>query len=234
MNIAALLRYTPNADEAPFFDKQYYILNDYRKMEEKLGIRFAFITNENDYERICEKCDGLIVPGSAMNINPKYYGGEDIPPMIDEYYLDALLIKYFYEHGKPIFGVCGGHQELNIYFGGSIRLIKDPIAHRNDTEFRHVVDIKKDSFVWDVFKGEKADTNCYHAWELDRIAPCFDVVATTPDGVAEAIEWREKGIFATQWHPEKSFHSEIEEREIEQQFFVNFIELCRKVKEERK
>ena len=234
MNIAALLRYTGNADEAPYFDKQYYILHDYKKMADKLGFNIVYVTTGCDYERICEKCDGLLIPGSAMDINPKYYGGEDKPPLIDEYALDAKLMRYFYEHGKPIFGICGGHQELNVFFGGSIRKIADPIAHRNDSEFRHVVDIKKGSFVWDVFKSEKADTNCFHAWELDRIAPCFDIVATTPDGVAEAIEWKEKNIFATQWHPERSFCHDLKTREIEQQFFVNFIECCKRVREERK
>jgi len=165
-----------------------------------------------------------------MDINPKYYGGEDIPPKVDEYALDAALIKYFYEHGKPIFGVCGGHQALNVFFGGSIKKIDDPFAHQNEYVLRHTVDVKEGSFVWDVFKSTTAEVNCFHGWELDRLAPVFDVVARTRDGVAEAIEWKEKNIFATQWHPERSFHDEWD-NEIEQKFFENFIERCREVKE---
>jgi|GEM_PF-197226 len=229
MNIATTLRYT-NLKSCHWWDYRYYIMHDYQIMAEKLGFGMVAIMNDCDIENVCERCDGLIIPGSGMDINPKYYGGEDIPPKVDEYALDAALIKYFYEHGKPIFGVCGGHQALNVFFGGSIKKIDDPFAHQNEYVLRHTVDVKEGSFVWDVFKSTTAEVNCFHGWELDRLAPVFDVVARTRDGVAEAIEWKEKNIFATQWHPERSFHDEWD-NEIEQKFFENFIERCREVKE---
>lgn len=230
MNIATTLRYANLGDR--WWPDRYYIMHDYQIMADKLGFGMVAIMNDCNIENICEKCDGLIIPGSGMDINPKYYGGEDKPPKVDEYALDAALIKYFYEHGKPIFGVCGGHQELNVFFGGSIKRMPDPIGHMNIDVLRHEVEIKEGSFVWDVFKRERAVVNCFHGWELDRLAPCFDVVAKTKDGVAEAIEWKEKHIFATQWHPERSFHDDWE-NVLENQFFVNFIDLCRKVKEGR-
>ena len=230
MNIATTLRYVNLGDR--WWAHRYYIMHDYQLMAEKLGFGMVAIMNDCDIENVCERCDGLIVPGSSTDINPKYYGGEDIPPEVDEYALDAALIKYFYEHGKPIFGICGGHQVLNIYFGGSIRRMPDPIAHQNNDVLRHEIEIKEGSFVWDVYKRDRAVVNCFHGWELDRIAPCFDVVARTNDGVAEAIEWREKHIFATQWHPERSFHDDWDDV-IENKFFENFIELCRKVSENK-
>ena len=100
-------------------------------------------------------------------------------------------------------------------------------------KMKHTVEVKEGSFVWDVFKSTTAEVNCFHGWELDRLAPVFDVVAKTADGVAEAIEWKEKNIFATQWHPERSFHDSWD-NEIEQKFFENFIECCKRVKEQNK
>lgn len=227
MNIATLMRYTGNKECEPYFNNQYYIMHDYRIMAEKLDFSFAVILNGCDFERVCAKCDGLIIPGSGMSINPKYYGGEDKPPKIDEYTLDSALIKYFYEHGKPIFGICGGHQELNIFFGGAIKLVDDLDNHQ--VLSRHEADVEKGSFVHDVFGTDKADVNCYHAWEICNIPDCLKVVSRTPDGVAEAIEWKEKNIFATQWHPERSFHDE-RDSVVEQKFFENFLQRCREVK----
>lgn len=223
MNLATLLRYV-NLKDSRYWEERWYIMSDYQLMAEKLGFGLCAIVNDINLEQICDQCDGLLLPGSGMDINPKYYGGPDIPPTVDEYALDSKLIRYFYEHNKPIFGICGGHQELNIFFGGTIKRLDDPVGHH--TECRHDINVKKGSFVWDVFGSERVNVNCFHGWELGELAPCFDVVATTDDGVAEAIEWKEKNIFATQWHPERSFHDSWENT-IEQKFFENFLEICR-------
>ena len=143
--------------------------------------------------------------------------------MNPEYALDAKLMKYFYERNKPIFGICGGHQAINVFLGGTLKKVDDPVAHENGDEKRHIIDIKEGSFVHDVFGKTEAMVNCYHAWEIDDLAPDLDAVARTRDGVIEAIEWKEKNIYATQWHPEQSFHTG---DPIENKFFENFLKRC--------
>ena len=223
MYLATTMRYM-HLPDSKFWDHRYFLMNEFEIMVNKLGFGLCAIMSETDLDRFCDQCDGLLLPGTSTPTNPKYYGGPDIPPDVDEYALDQKLIQYFFEHNKPIFGLCGGQQRLNIYFGGTIRQVKDPVGH--PCNIRHHINIKKDSFVWDVFGNERVKVNSFHGCALDKIAPCFDVVATADDGEVEAIEWKEKKIFATQWHPERSYY-DTWENEIEQKFFENFLEICR-------
>ncbi len=229
MKLATLLRYAELGAEGPdaVWNTRYYIGNGYEKMANKHGVGLVAIMTEHDIESVCAECDGLVIPGSATNINPEYYGGkpwEKAEP-VDEYGFDRKIIDYFVKAGKPIFGVCGGMQELNIYFGGNMCLIGEKGNHNNT---RHLIDIAPDSFVYDVYGSQKAEINSYHNWMLDKIAPDFEVVARSEEGVVEAIECKEKKIFAVQWHPELNYNAE---DHTEDKFFKNFIECCRKNKE---
>jgi len=230
MNIATVLRYV-DLGGGPWAHR-YYILQDHYSWAEHFGVGLVAIGNKNDIERICESCEGLVITGSATNINPKYYGGEDTPDAVDEYALDAALIKYFHEHKKPILGICGGHQALNVYFGGTLKKIDDPKKHLGefyDVRSSHYINIEKSSFIWDAFESERAVVNNHHSWEIARLAPNLKAVARTDDGVIEAIESVEDKVFATQWHPELSFHDETD-NPCNVKLIENFLKLCEKNK----
>lgn len=220
MNIAVSLRYYDTGTNDVWSIRQY-ITNYYMLMAKKFNIGICAIMSDNDFEVICERCDGLIIPGSSTIINPKYYGATPEEPPFDEYALDQKLMKYFTDHKKPILGLCGGHQALNIFLGGTIKMIDNGVSH-NDTS--HNIDIKKGSFVYDVFQSESAHINSYHCYEIDKLAPALSVVATSPDGIIEAVENKEKRMFATQWHPELTL---TEENHIEHKFFENFFKCCK-------
>ncbi len=229
MNIAILLRYM-NQNQGGHWDHVYHMQHDYELMARKYGVGLCAIITEFDAERICDVCDGLILPGSGNPINPAYYGEApwQTPYPVDEYCFDSKIIDIFIKAGKPIFGICAGLQELNIFFGGSIKKVNINYSHglpKVDEKRIHSINIKKDSFVHDVFGKERADVNSHHGWGIDRLAEGFEVVATADDGVIEAIENKERLIFATQWHPEQSFHVG---DEIEHKFFENFIACCKK------
>ena len=222
MNLATVLRYNNLGKNSPW-DERFYILNDYKIFAEKYKIGLNAIMTDYGYEEICERCAGLIITGSATNIDPSYYGGAplEFPEPVDEYALDAKLIDYFVKNGKPVLGICGGLQAINVFMGGTLKKVDFPEKHGSGT---HEIEIVKDSFVWDVFKSERATVNTYHGWEIGKLAPGLDVVAKSADGVIEAVEWKEKKIFATQWHPEQSFHTG---DAIENKFIENFIECCK-------
>ncbi len=224
MNIATTLRYVDMKHNS-VWDHRYYIAEGYLSMAATHGIGLVGILSDSNIEEICATCDGLIVPGSATNIDPKYYGMPplDEPIPVDEYALDAKLMDYFISHGKPVFGICGGHQALNIFLGGTIKKMDDPVNHCDHTTSSHPIDIVKDTFVYDVFQSETANVNCYHAWEIDKLAPCLKVAARTRDGVIEAVECKEKFLFGTQWHPDLHYHFG---DPVEQNFFVNFLKCC--------
>ena len=68
-------------------------------------------------------CAGLILCG-GVDIEPRRYGQpfagtEEVDAARDE--AEFALARAFLAAGRPVLGVCRGHQLLNIVFGGGIR-----------------------------------------------------------------------------------------------------------------
>lgn len=222
MTVAILLRHMTMGNESAVWNTRWMCAEDYMHISKRFGVGVVAVLDEISLSAVAPHCDGLIVPGSATDIPPKYYGGAPLEkdPPVDEYALDAAAIKTFHEAGKPILGLCGGHQAINVFFGGTMRRMSDSKAHENDTEHKHPVNIVRGSFIYDAFGKERETVNSYHAWEIYGIAPDFEVVAATDDGVAEAIECKKHRIYATQWHPEISLRGEkTDEWRIFERFF---------------
>lgn len=241
MNIATLIRYKKGTYEDIWKGNQWYPHGSLVEMARHYDIGLTVIATKVDYEKICECCDGLIVPGSPINIDPSYYGGDpfDPPNEVDEYALDSKVIAEFARMNKPIFGICGGHQALNVFFGGTLGKVENmrtPIAEKHEETSNivdrygceisydtHMVNITKDSFMYQAYGAERVRTNTYHSWAVDRLAEGFEVVARSDDGIVEAIECKEKNIFATQFHPELGIRTN---NAIELKLFENFFRLC--------
>ena len=102
--------------------RRFFVLMEYYKMAIDYDFELVAIMSGCDCEEVCSLCDGLIIPGSGKDIDPKYYGGTPFnpPQEIDEYALDSKVMEIFLKQKKPIFGICGGHQDINVYFGGKL------------------------------------------------------------------------------------------------------------------
>ncbi len=185
-------------DEPNPFENRYFFFEQYRIIFDKLGIPLIAITNTEGLDEVLNICDGLIIPGSQMDIFPEYYGREPLKGKVyevDEYIDDKKITEYFVNAGKPIFGICGGLQTLNVYFGGTL---KQRIEGHDNTS--HSIKIQEGSFLYSVYESDSAQINSYHCQAIDDLAPGFEVTAVAEDGTIEAIE---KGnIVAFQWHPE--------------------------------
>lgn len=227
MNVATILRYMDTKANG-YWDRRYFIQHDYKLFADQYGVGMLAVMSEEAIPAAVAACDGLFVPGSATNIDPTYYGGTplDPPNAVDEYALDAKIMRAFYEAGKPIFGICGGEQALNVFFGGTIAKVPDLAGHYDQETATHPINVTPDSFVMDVFGKPRVLVNSHHSWCVDRLAPDFTVAAATDDGIIEAIEWKAAGIFATQWHPEQTFHRGAPLDPIEHKFVENFLALC--------
>ena len=184
------------------WDKAYTLSDWFKQVFEQLDITpFPVLPNTNP-EEVCRICDGLIVSGSEKNIYPEYYNHPRLPEMehtytVDEYSRDKLLIEAFEKAGKPILGICGGLQMLNVYFGGTLNQL---VPGHNNIRNGHKLHIAKDSFLYVVYRSETAEVNSYHRQCALDPAPGFRVTATAEDGTIEAIE--RDNIVAVQWHPE--------------------------------
>lgn len=167
---------------------------------------------------------GVLLTGGG-DIHPKAWDpAEPVHPAaeVDEE-RDATeldLVRKAWDQGLPLFGICRGHQVLNVALGGS--LIQDipshfhcPIdlhkhGHAEHPEVRHTVAVTHGSRLASLLGGHKIPVNSRHHQAVGRIAEPLRAVAYHPetfkDGVAlvEAIEAQDPGRWAigVQWHPE--------------------------------
>ena len=214
MILAVPLRTVVRSPENPQ-SMLYYLSDHYKHVFNELGINlfsaFPVYTKESARE-IEAVCDGLILSGSEKNIYPEYYGQERMPEMahtytIDEYACDRLLLEAFVEAGKPVLGIYGGMQSINVYFGGTLN--QHVHEHIGIAE-GHTLHLEKDSFLYDTYGCDTISGNSYHVQCADVPAPGFRVTARADDGTIEAIE--KDNILGVQWHPEtardmKFFHA---------------------------
>jgi putative glutamine amidotransferase len=128
---------------------------------------------------------------------------------------EIALAKAAVEADRPLLAICRGMQVLNVAMGGT--LVQDiptevtgALPHSVvDTRFAiaHEVWVTKDSRLWtimaDRLEGESLQVNSRHHQSVGKVADGFEVSATAPDGVIEAIERpASRFCLAVQWHPE--------------------------------
>lgn len=206
MILAVPLRTMEVPDMKPW-DKHYYLCDHFKDVFSELGITLfpVFPVFSAECAREIESvCDGLVVSGSNKNIYPEYYGEERMPEMahtytVDEYSYDRQLVEPFVRAGKPILGICGGIQVLNVYFGGTLN---QRVPGHSGIASGHTLHVEKDSFLYNVYGTDTIDANSYHGQCPGKVAPGFRVTARAEDGTIEAIE--KDNIIGVQWHPEVS------------------------------
>lgn len=150
-----------------------------------------------------EGYDGLLLAGGG-DIDPSLYGEEDRGSRsVDRARDDAemRLCESFARGGKPILGICRGHQVLNVYFGGSlfqhIHRHSDP-----DGAVFHSAKTEKGSVMRALF-GEAPCVNSFHHQSVKRLGNGLRVTQSSDDGTVEALEHGELPIIGVQWHPER-------------------------------
>jgi putative glutamine amidotransferase len=135
------------------------------------------------------------------------------------------------ERNKPVLGICGGEQLLNVVLGGTlIQHIPDRIPgaleHEQKnarTEPGHEIAIVPATLLHRIAGVEKAAVNTAHHQAVAKVAPGAVVNATTSDGVIEGIELPAHPFcLGVQWHPEY-FVSPIDKK-----IFDAFVAACRK------
>ena len=150
---------------------------------------------------------GLILSGGG-DVDPARYGQENtacfgVDPARDE--AEFRLIEAYLRAGKPILGICRGHQILNVYFGGSL------VQHLPGAE-KHVPSREGDnahdtralpgSFPAQLY-GEAFRVNSAHHQGIDRLAPELEALQWAEDGVIEACRHPRLPVYSVQWHPER-------------------------------
>ena len=180
-------------------------------------------------------CDGFFFTG-GVDIDPARYGESvreacgKIYDFRDEYEL-ALFDRAF-RSAKPILGICRGIQLINVALGGS--LYQDipserpsQIPHRQsepETTPSHSVNITKGTPLHALVGAERMKANSFHHQAIKKLGRGLEVMATADDGLVEAVYSTEaRYLRAYQWHPERLFQSDEQNRLI----FRDFVDACR-------
>lgn len=154
--------------------------------------------------------DGLLLPG-GWDIDPARYHRDREPgcgqtdPALDE--LQFAALDAFVRAGKPVFGICRGHQLINVFFGGT--LIQDlPQSPRHkwdevtDEDRAHGSTAVPGSWIAGVY-GESFPVNSAHHQAADAVGEGLVVDQYSDDGIVEAMHHESLPVWCVQWHPER-------------------------------
>ncbi len=173
-----------------------------------------------DIEDLVALLDGLFLPGSPSNVEPRHYGGEaSAPDTTHDPQRDATtlpLIETALSAALPLFAVCRGFQELNVALGGTLHQRLEEVAglidHREDTGLprealyapSHSLRLAPGGLLAGLIGAQQIEVNSLHAQGVDRLAARLVAEATAPDGLVEAARVAEAPGFTlgVQWHPE--------------------------------
>lgn len=204
---------------------QYFINQDYvtALTQTNAYVQLIYPMPYDELKVVLSRVDGLVIPG-GMDVDPHFYHQENIasncePVEIDQLDLDAIQIAESYN--LPVLGICRGLQIINVAYGGTLK--QDIPNHSLSNHIHkcdgHLINIFEDSFLIKLL-GRSCTVNSYHHQAIDQLATNFKVVATSDDGLIEAIE--STHIWALQWHPERMI-----ELKVYQELFKAFVEQCR-------
>ena len=158
--------------------------------------------------------DGLVITGGNFDINPTLYsettdGSRNIKNKRTNFEIE--IFKKFLQGSKPILGICGGEQLMNVASGGDLiqdinssintNINHEQINPRN--EVSHEVKITKNSKLFKIIQSDKIKVNSAHHQSVKNTGENFIASAFALDNVVEAIEHtKHSWCIGLQWHPE--------------------------------
>ena len=180
-----------------------------------------------------DECGGLLLPG-GIDIDPMRYGQKAEPSTEYDTSLDELQLEVLYRFlkaKKPVFGICRGHQLINVAMGGT--LIQDlPSAERHKRlssgeDHVHFCDADPDSWIARIC-GVRFAVNSSHHQGVDRPGNGLRVVLRAPDSVVEAMVHETLPVWSVQFHPERMCFSHRRKDTVDGSLlFRFFLDQCR-------
>jgi putative glutamine amidotransferase len=160
--------------------------------------------------------DGLLLQGGE-DMSPQSYGEQPINPrwsgdqLRDRYEIE--LFHEFVSQGKPVFGICRGHQLINVALGGSLyqdipTQCAGSIEHRNSEKYEHCfhdMRILPNTWLSRLYPGVTSKRiNTIHHQAIKKLGEGLVPEAMSdPDGIVEAVRWEGHSfVVGVQWHPE--------------------------------
>ncbi len=193
----------------------YAIRENYLSCLYKYGaIPFPLFHETTINNSLIKILDGLVITGGNFDINPELYaenddGSRNIKDKRTKFEID--IFHKFLETTKPILGICGGQQLMNVASGGNLiqdinKSIQTSIFHEQENprnEVSHKIQIMKSSKLYKIINSENIEVNSAHHQSVNKLGNNFVSCATAPDGIIEGIEHiNHPWCIGLQWHPE--------------------------------
>ena len=192
---------------------------------------------ERDIEQVLQIADGVLLTG-GYDMHPFYYQEEpclrlgEIVPKRDDF--EIKLVKEALFKKMPLFGICRGHQVLNVALGGTLYqdletqypskvLQHKQLAMRDVAS--HIVQVEEGNLLRDIVGQSQIAVNSFHHQAVKKVAASLKVVALASDGVIEAlVDEHLPFCLSVQWHPEEqAIAGDLSARKL----FQAFIHACR-------
>ena len=182
----------------------------YASCLEILGCIAVILPPNKNFKNI-DFLDGLLISGGDFDINPSLYGqkiqSNKVKTIPERTEFEMNLINLFFESQKPILGICGGSQLINVYLEGSlIQDLETNVNHeqpnpRNETS--HEIILEENSYFKKFNSKERIYVNSAHHQAIDKLGIDLIVDAKASDGVIEAFHHISHFYcVGIQWHPE--------------------------------
>jgi len=164
-----------------------------------------------DIEPDLDFIDAILISGGDFDIDPKYFGESITSSRVkinaNRTVYEFKIIDHFIKNKKPILGICGGAQLINVFFKGSlIQDIDSKIQHeqlnpRNETS--HEIKLTNDSLLQKLTSKKTIFVNSAHHQAVDNIGENLIIDAYANDGIIEAFHHSKLPYcVGVQWHPE--------------------------------
>ncbi len=222
LGVSACFMY-PDPNRAVFGHKTLtYFESDMATYLSRKGVFPILLPNvqEEILEQYLLEMDGFVFQGGA-DVSPKSYQAAMIENgrwpgdhQRDQY--ELKIMKWAFDHQKPILGICRGFQIMNVFFGGTLYQdlniqTKTKVEHRNAElydKISHEVICTKDSLLEKIYGQNQLTVNSVHHQGVEKLGKDLIVDAHCPeDNLVEAFHYKDMKknyCMGVQWHPEFS------------------------------
>lgn len=217
--------------------ERFYLARYYAEAIEAAGgtpLYLPLIPHGEFVNDAASQMDGILLPGSASDVDPLRFGREphaklgDVHPLRDE--TDLLLLEIVERDAVPLLAICYGLQILNVARGGTLiqdieHQLNGAVQHQQGAPRErpsHTVKLDGESRLAALNNGLKAVVNSHHHQGIETLGSGLVATAWSVDGLIEAAEDSRPDRFTigVQWHPELGWQKD----ELSRKLFEAFVD----------